>query len=69
MTPWERVVAVTEKHNIDRVTVDLDEGRSWTYVRCDCGESFSERWEFTDHIRRLTFDAVKPSLVSPEGER
>jgi hypothetical protein len=58
VSPWERVVEATEKHNIDRVTVVVTEDRPWVYVTCTCGEEFSEAWDFPDHIRRLTFVAA-----------
>lgn len=59
-TPWERVVEATKAHEIERVSVTLepDSAHSWTYVICSCGEEFRERWEFTDHIRRLAFEAA-----------
>ena len=62
MTPWEKVVAATEGHNIDsiRVRLDSEAPTSWTYIGCTCDhDAFEEGWEFTDHIRRLVFDAIK----------
>jgi hypothetical protein len=61
--PWQKVVDATEGHNLASIDVCLDEGFSWTYIRCTCGnqpdgESFTEAWQFTDHIRRLVFAAV-----------
>jgi hypothetical protein len=65
MEAWDKVVAATEHHNIDRITTTLDDsGRSWTYIECACypsedhQEAFRESWEFTDHIRRITYRAV-----------
>lgn len=65
-TPWDRVVAATEGHNIDRIEVHMNAehpGESWTYVYCTCGnqpdrEAFREPWEFTDHISRIVFRAA-----------
>ena len=62
---WTRVVEATETHNISTVRVDLFNGRSRVYMTCECGnqpdrESFTEEWEFTDHIRRLAFTAAWP---------
>lgn len=70
MTDWEAVVAATEGHNIDKFSVDLDKGKSWTYVYCTCGnepdrEAFREPWEFTDHIRRIVFEAVTARQPEP----
>lgn len=31
---WDKVLAATDGHNIASVQTDLDEGRSWTYIRC-----------------------------------
>jgi len=63
VTPWDKVVAATDGHNIDTIDVHLDEDRSWTYIGCSCGNHsdgpFTEPWEFTDHIRRLVFDALQ----------
>lgn len=51
---------MTNGHDIGDVTVHLRDGKSWTYIQCSCGtETFTEEWEFTDHIRRLVFDALK----------
>ena len=57
---WQRVLAATDGHNIDTISVHLDDAKSWTYITCTCGlpETFTEQWEFTDHIRRLVFDAL-----------
>ena len=71
MTPWAKVVEATEGHNIDEVTVHLDnEGRSWTYFQCSCypaSEPFRESWMFTDHIRRIVFDALSAVGSAVEG--
>jgi hypothetical protein len=64
-TRWDRVLAVTEGHSIDNISVHFDSasGQSWTYVYCTCGnepgrEAFTEPWEYTDHVRRLVFNAL-----------
>jgi hypothetical protein len=62
-TAWHKVLAATEGHDIERVAVHLEEGRSWTYIYCTCGnepdrEAFTDPGEFTDHIRRLVFGAL-----------
>ena len=62
LKPWKRVLAATEGHNIDTIGTTFDQGgRAWTYIRCTCGlgrEAFTDSWEFTDHIRRIVFDAL-----------
>lgn len=58
-TPWDRVVAATDKHNIERIGGWWSEDYKSLGVTCSCGEEFIENWEFTDHIRRITFDAAK----------
>jgi len=55
---WPEVVDVTVKHSILRITVNLATSESWTYIECDCGETFDDNDGFTDHIRRLTFEAI-----------
>ncbi len=63
---WDKVLGATEGHNIDSITVHFDpaSGQSWTYIRCTCGnepdrETFADASEFTDHIRRLVFEALR----------
>ena len=58
MTPWEKVVEATAGHAIYHVSAHWADDRSWVYVDCTCGETFNERDEYTDHIRRIVFDAV-----------
>lgn len=65
---WDKVVAATKDHHIAQVTVELDGDKSWTYIRCTCGnrpdgEAFTEEWQFTDHIRRLVFDALRAGAI------
>jgi len=70
MSEWDKVLAATEGHNIESIVVQLNEGKSSTYILCTCGtESFREPSELTDHIRRLVFDALIPEgavLVTQE---
>lgn len=64
MTDWEKVVAATEGHNLEQVDVRLTEGGPWVYTQCSCypaSETFTEPWEFTDHIRRIVFEAIRPT--------
>jgi hypothetical protein len=57
---WQRVVEATEGHELMTVTTEFqkDSPSTWTYVRCTCGVTGSESWEFTDHIRRIVVDAI-----------
>ncbi len=58
---WAKVEAATIGHNIDTISVHMGAvGEPRTYIRCTCGprEDFTEEWEFTDHIRRLVFEAL-----------
>lgn len=62
---WDKVLKATEHHNIWSVDVHLDQvagsGRSFTYITCTCGDdAFTDPGEFTDHIRRLVYDALTP---------
>jgi hypothetical protein len=70
LTDWAKVLRATEGHGIDRIEVsfvaapDATAPRSWTFIYCTCGnlpdrEAFTEEWEFTDHIRRLVFEALR----------
>lgn len=63
MSDWDKVLAATDAHNLDQITVEFADGKAWTYIRCTCGnlpdgDAFTEEWQFTDHIRRLVFDAL-----------
>jgi hypothetical protein len=79
MSDWAKVVAATEGHNLDKISVHFDEDRSWTYAYCTCGnepdrEAFKEPWEFTDHIRRIVFNALQTTdmaspMASPDAEK
>ena len=58
---WTKVLEATEKHYIERVIMDLvgDDSPGWSYVLCACGETQQAREDFTDHIRRLVFNAMR----------
>lgn len=61
MTKWDLVLDATRGHDIQTVAVRLDDvldGKAWIAITCACGESFTEQWEFTDHIRRLVFAVI-----------
>jgi len=66
MSDWDKVLAATDGHNMDTVQTHLSDGTSWFAVMCSCGEWFREEWEFTDHIRRLVFDALTPRTETSE---
>jgi hypothetical protein len=72
VTPWEKVVAATEGHNIDEFSAHMGEnGQAWTYIRCTCyptSETFREPWEFTDHIRRIVYETTMSAVGSAVGE-
>ncbi len=56
---WERVVAATDPHYIGTIQMEInEEDRPWLYLTCSCGLGVSDYYEFTDHIRRITFDAI-----------
>jgi hypothetical protein len=62
MTAWDDVVAATEGHNIADVRVVIGEKRPWVYIECSCNaDTFTEQWEYTDHIRRIVFAAIMGS--------
>lgn len=57
---WRKVVPATTGHRIERMMTDFDEHETWVYIYCACGPEAFTPEGFTDHIRRLVFEAVLP---------